>query len=148
MLARSTGMNLHNAFDGKGCGAEAALRMAALADILATDDPTHEIGAAWGVKEQLRRLLACTTPADARAQRTTFDRYVAWAAMPETTRLRKTIDAWWPQIETFILTRVTNTKTEAANLTIKNIKCAGRGYRSTTNYTTRIMLYNAARTAA
>ena len=108
MLARSTGMNLHNAFDGKGCGAEAALRMAALADILATDDPTHEIGAAWGVKEQLRRLLACTTPADARAQRTTFDRYVAWAAMPETTRLRKTIDAWWPQIETFILTRVTN----------------------------------------
>jgi transposase len=100
------------------------------------------------VKEQLRRLLACTTPADARAQRTTFDRYVAWAAMPETTRLRKTIDAWWPQIETFILTRVTNAKTEAANLTIKNIKRTGRGYRSTTNYTTRIMLYNAARTAA
>jgi len=26
----STGMNLHNAFGGKGCGAEAALRMAAL----------------------------------------------------------------------------------------------------------------------
>ena len=68
--------------------------------------------------------------------------------MPETTRLRKTIDAWWPQIETFILTRVTNAKTEAANVTIKNIKRAGRGYRSTTNYTTRIMLYNAARTAA
>ena len=36
-----------------------------------------------------------------------------------------------------------NAKTEAANLTIKNIKRAGRGYRSTTNYTTRIMLYNA-----
>jgi transposase len=68
--------------------------------------------------------------------------------MPETTRLRKTIDAWWPQIETFILTRVTNAKTEAANVTIKNIKRAGRSYRSTTNYTTRIMLYNAARTAA
>ena len=29
--------------------------------ILATDDPTHEISAAWGVKEQLRRVLACTT---------------------------------------------------------------------------------------
>jgi len=86
------------------------------------------------VKEQLQRLLACTTPADARAQRTTFDRYVAWAAIPETTRLRKTIDAWWPQIETFILARVTNAKTEAANLTIKNIKRGGRGYRSTTNY--------------
>jgi Transposase len=46
------------------------------------------------------------------------------------------------------LTVRSNAKTEAANLTIKNIKRAGRGYRSTTNYTTRIMLYNAARTAA
>ena len=39
-----------------------------------------------------------------------------------------------PPRETFIDTRITNAKTEAANLTIKNIKRAGRGYRSTTNY--------------
>ena len=32
--------------------------------------------------------------------------------MPETTRLKKTIDAWWTEIETFITTRVTNAKTE------------------------------------
>jgi transposase len=115
-----------------------------LADILDSDDPTHEISAAWGVKEQLRRLLASTTLAADRAERVTFNQYVTWAATPETTRLRKTIDAWWPEIETFIATRITNAKTEAANVTIKNIKRTGRGYRATINYTTRIMLYNAA----
>lgn len=119
-----------------------------LDDVLAADDPTLEIGAAWGVKEQLRLLLACTTLADARAARRRFDQYVAWAAMPETTRLKKTIDAWWPEIETFILTRATNARTEAANVTIKNIKRTGRGYRSAANYRCRIMAYNAARSAA
>jgi hypothetical protein len=48
----------------------------------------------------------------------------------------------------FILTRATNAKTEAANVTIKNIKRTGRGYRSPANYRCRIMAYNAARSAA
>jgi len=121
---------------------------AKLKTVLATDDPTNEIGAAWGVKEQLRRLLAATTVADAQRERATFNRYVTWAAMPETTRLKKTIDAWWPAIATFIRTRATNAKTEAANVTIKNIKRTGRGYRSHENYRCRIMLYNATRMAA
>jgi transposase len=93
---------------------------AKLTAVLSSDDPTHEIGAAWGVKEQLRRLLAATTVAAAQRERVTFNRYVALAAMPETTRLKKTIDAWWPAIATFIRTRATNAKTEAANVTIKN----------------------------
>jgi len=119
-----------------------------LDEILANDDPTQEIGAAWGVKEQLRVLLRTTTLADAAAARARFDQYVAWAQMPETTRLKKTIDAWWTQIQTFIETRATNAKTEAGNVTIKNIKRTGRGYRSPANYRSRIMLYNAARSAA
>ncbi|GAA1751259.1 hypothetical protein GCM10009810_09480 [Nostocoides vanveenii] len=68
--------------------------------------------------------------------------------MPETSRLKKTIDTWWPAIATFIRTRATNAKTEAANVTVKNIKRTGRGYRSRENYRCRIMRYNAARTAA
>jgi transposase len=119
-----------------------------LDEVLAADDPTKEIGAAWGVKEQLRLVLACTTLVEAKAARRRFDQYVTWAAMPETTRLKKTIDAWWPEIETFIETRATNAKTEAANVTIKNIKRTGRGYRSPANYRCRIMAYNAARSAA
>ena len=119
-----------------------------LNEIFTADDPTHEISAAWGVKEQLRRLLACTTLANAKAERVRFNQHVTWAAMPETTRLKKTIDAWWTEIETFITTRVTNAKTESANVSIKNIKRTGRGYRSHENYKCRIMLYNAARMAA
>jgi transposase len=59
-----------------------------------------------------------------------LDQYVAWAQIPEPDRLKKTIDGWWPEIETFILTRTTNAKTEAGNVTIKNIKRTGRRYRS------------------
>ena len=119
-----------------------------LDQVLSDDDPTLEIGAAWGAKEQLRRLLACTTLAAARLERQRFDQYVTWAAMPETTRLKKTVDGWWPEVATFIQTRATNAKTEAANVTIKHIKRTGRGYRSAENYRCRIMLYNAARSAA
>lgn len=120
---------------------------ARLANVLAHDDPTQEIGAAWGVKEQLRRILACTDLDSAAAEKSTFDSYVTWAAMAETTRLKGTIDRWWPHIETFILTRVTNAKTEAANTTIKHIKRTGRGYRNHDNYTCRILTTSAARTA-
>ena len=112
---------------------------ARLEEVLAADDPTQEIAAAWGVKEQLRLLLACRTLADARAARKLFDQYVIWSAIPETTRLKKTIDGWWPEIETFILTRVTNARTEAANVTVKNLKRTGRGYRSGANYRCRII---------
>jgi len=121
---------------------------ARLETVLATDDPTDQIGAAWGVKEQLRRVLACTTLPAARAERARFNTYVTWAAMPETTKLKKTIDSWWPEIQTFITTRVTNARTEAANVTIKNLKRTGRGYRNHQNYQCRIMLYNATKSAA
>lgn len=120
-----------------------------LTHVLRSDDPTDEIGAAWGIKEALRLTLMSASVAVARQRKTElFDCCVAAAKMPEATRLKKTIDAWWPEIETFIETRVTNAHTEAANVTIKNIKRTGRGYRSHANYRSRIMLYNAARSAA
>ena len=105
---------------------------ARLDHILATDAPTNQIGAAWGVKEQLRIQLASSDKATARAARAKFNQYVTWAAMPETTRLKKTIDTWWPEIETFITTRVTNVPTEAANTTIKHIKRTAAGSPTTT----------------
>ena len=46
-------------------------------------DPCNEIGAAWGVKERLRMLLAESEPTRIRGQLTGFHD----AAMPETTRL-------------------------------------------------------------
>ena len=65
---------------------------------------------------------------------------MTWVPMPQTTRLKKTIDPWWPEIETFITTRVTNARTEAANTTIKHIKRTGRGFRNHDNYRCRIMI--------
>ncbi len=115
---------------------------------MANDDPTNQISAAWGIKEQLRLLLKTTALSEAIAARAKFGQYLTWAQMPESTRLKKTVDASWSEIETFIETRATIAKTEAGNVTIKNIKRTGREYRSPANYRFRIMLNNAARGAA
>ncbi|MGH3461311.1 MAG: ISL3 family transposase [Kribbellaceae bacterium] len=93
-----------------------------LADVLRRDDPTDELGAAWGVKEQLRRLLACSSIDAARTERMRLGCYVLAADTAETWRLWDTVNAWWTEIETLIDTRVTNARTEAANTTIKQIK--------------------------
>lgn len=60
-----------------------------LKTVLASNVPTHEIGAAWGVKEQLRRLLATTSVSAAQRERATFNQYVTWAALPEANRLKE-----------------------------------------------------------
>ena len=75
---------------------------AKLTHVLAVDDPSNEIGAAWGIKEQLRLLLATTTVAEARAARAVLAEYVAAADMVETTKLLGTMDRWWGPIEVFI----------------------------------------------
>jgi transposase len=122
--------------------------LARLKATLRTDDPTDEIGAAWGIKEQLRRLLTSASLAEADQQRMLLGSYVLTADMPETDRLWDTINAWWPAIEVLLVTGVTNARTEAANTSIKQIKRTGRGYRNAANYRARILLASAARTAA
>lgn len=116
-----------------------------LETVLATDDPTGELGAAWGVKEALRLILASHTIEQARTAKTHFDDWVQAAATPETDRLAATITSWWPHIEVLITTGVTNARTEAANTAIKHIKRTGRGYRNNTHYQTRILLHSAHR---
>jgi transposase len=122
--------------------------LARLKATLAADDPTDEIGAAWGIKEQLRRLLASGSLAEAHEQKMLLGCYVLAADLPEAHRLWATIDAWWDAIEVLLITGVTNARTEAANTGIKQIKRTGRGYRNAGNYRARILLASAARTAA
>ena len=127
------------------------LSPAALARLKATlraDDPTDEIGAACGIKEQLRALLTSGSLAEAAERKMLLGLYVLAADMPETDRLWATITAWWDAIEVLIVTGVTNARTEAANTSIKQIKRTGRGYRNPANYRARILLASAARTAA
>jgi len=109
------------------------------------EDPTGELGAAWGVKERLRQLLACTALDTADTARGLLGITVLAADMPETAKLWNTINDWWEEIETFIDTRLTNAKTEAANTSIKQIKRTGRGYRNHHHYQARILLASAHR---
>lgn len=119
-----------------------------LDEVLRRDDPTDELGAAWGIKEQLRRLLNSDTLAQAWDHRMRMGYFVQVADMPETHKLYDTVLAWWDAIEVLIVTGATTAKVEAANTGIKNIKRTGRGFRNSANYTTRILLSSAARSAA
>jgi len=96
--------------------------LARLRQVFAHDDPTNEIGAAWGVKELLRQLLVAPTAHDARRRLSRFYEAVLLADTPETTRLAETIDTWWPAIEAFLRLGVTNARTEGGNRVIKQIK--------------------------
>lgn len=122
--------------------------LARLQDMLAAANPTNEIGAAWGVKELLRQLLAAPTAHDARQQLFRFYDAVLTADMPETTRLAETISTWWPAIEAFLRLRVTTTRTEGTNRVIKQIKRVGCGYRNQANYQRRIVRHVAAKRTA
>lgn len=112
------------------------------------DDPTDELGAAWGVKEHVRMLLQHGSIADALDAKKRLGMAVLAADMPETTRLFETICTWWEPIEVLIVTGATNARTEAANTAIKHIKRTARGFRNEGNYRSRILLTSAARIAA
>jgi len=119
-----------------------------LEHVLAHDDPTDEIGAAWGVKERLRQLLAETDPDRIRHKLWGFYDAAAAADMPETTPLAETIQTWWPQVAALLRLRVTNARTEGGNRVIQQIKRVGCGYRNQANYERRIILHVAAKNAA
>jgi len=119
-----------------------------LEQVFRRDDPTDEIGAAWGVKERLRQLLAEHDQDRIRHKLWLFYDAAAAADMPETTRLAETIQTWWPQIEAFLRLRVTNARTEGGNRVIKQIKRVGCGYRNQANYERRIVLHVATQRAA
>jgi transposase len=117
-------------------------QLARLARVLATDDPTNEIGAAWGCKELLRQLLdAPAEPGEIRHRLWRFYDACATADMPETTRLAGTIQTWWPAILVAIQTSTTNARTEGYNRLIKQTKRVACGFRNMDNYQRRILTH-------
>jgi transposase len=102
-------------------------------------DPTNEIGAAWGVKERLRMLLAESEPSKIRWRLADFYDAVIDAQLPEATRLAHTIETWWPAVLTALTENVTNARTEGFNRIIKQVKRVGCGYRNMINYQRRIL---------
>lgn len=108
-------------------------------------DPTGQILSAWIGKEELRAL--CATAArgghreDISRRLWAFYRWCADADIPELTTLAETIETWWPAIEVFLTTGLTNARTEGTNRLIKQVKRAACGFRNRDNYRRRVRLH-------
>ncbi len=112
-----------------------------LASVLHRDDPTNEIGAAWGIKELLRQLLAAADRSTISARLHRFHEAVLRADLPEATRLAQTVDAWWPEILGFLQTRITNAGTEGTNRLIKDAARTAFGFRNLDNQRRRVRFH-------
>jgi hypothetical protein len=58
----------------------------------------------------------------------------------------RTIETWWPAIEVFLTTGLTNARTEGTNRLIKQVKRAACGFRNRENYRRRVRLHCTRRT--
>jgi transposase len=89
-------------------------------------DPTGQILSAWIAKEELRALCAVAAhgghPGEIRNRLYAFYQWCADAQIPELTTLAETIETWWPAIEVFLTTGITNARTEGTNRLIKQVK--------------------------
>jgi transposase len=108
-------------------------------------DPTGQILSAWIAKEELRALCATAVRGGHRHeihQRLwAFYSWCADAQIPELTTLAETIETWWPAIEVFLTTGLTNARTEGTNRLIKQVKRAACGFRNRENYRRRVRLH-------
>ena len=100
-------------------------------------EPGVTILTAWIAKEELRTLLGL---ARSRPARTTvahrLARFYPWCAesgIAEIERLAGTIEAWWPQIEAFIQTGITNAASEGINRVVKLTARCAYGFRNPDN---------------
>jgi transposase len=106
--------------------------------------PGEDILAAYIAKENLRELLALArTGADRHriSQRLyAFYHWCAHAGIAELERLATTIERWWPAIEAFIKTGITNAKSEGINRVVKLTARNAYGFRNPTNQRLRTRL--------
>lgn len=110
-------------------------------DALREGDPNDEVRDAWVAKEKIRDVYLCDDPDQAAAL---LDHAIAWCTAaesgPELRRLAKTLRRWRTAILAHHTTGASNGRVEAANLTIKQVKRSGRGFRNLANYRLRILL--------
>jgi hypothetical protein len=105
-------------------------------------DAGYEILAAYKAKELLRELLALArndpSPHRIRQRLHAFYHWCAQAEPPELHRLASTIDRWWPAIEAFIHTRITNAASEGVNRVAKLTARNAYGFRNPVNQRLRV----------
>jgi transposase len=112
--------------------------------IVSADD-TGQILSAWIAKEELRTLLSTArVGGDAHLTRHRLHRFLAWcidSQIPELLTLAGTVDTWWPEINAFVQTGITNARTEGYNRLVKQVKRAACGFRNPQNSARRIRFH-------
>ena len=98
----------------------------------------REGGTARAVRHRRRAAGTATTSGD---RLWAFYSWCADAQIPELTTLAETIETWWPAIEVFLTTGLTNARTEGTNRLIKQVKRAACGFRNRENYRRRVRLH-------
>ena len=71
-------------------------------------------------------------------------RFLTWcidSQIPELLTLASTIDTWWPEINAFIQTGITNARTEGYNRLVKQVKRVACGFRNPDNSARRIRFH-------
>jgi len=100
-------------------------------------EPGVTILNAWIAKDMLRQLLALAgTHPDRSVISHRLYRFYTWCAdtgIPELERLATTISTWWPCIEAFLNTKITNAKSEGYNRVVKLDARNAFGYRNPEN---------------
>jgi transposase len=109
------------------------------------EDPSSQILSAWIAKEELRTLLSTVrVGGDAHLTRHRLHRFLSWcidSQIPELLTLATTIDTWWPEINAFVTTGITNARTEGYNRLVKQVKRVGCGFRNPQNSARRIRFH-------
>ena len=112
---------------------------------LMDSEPSGQVLTAWIGKEELRALFALAgTDATRDKIATRLYRFYDWCAhsdLPELHTLATTVETWWPGIEAFLATGITNARTEGINRTIKQVKRSACGFRNATNGHRRIRFH-------
>ena len=107
--------------------------------------PSAQILSAYIAKEELRTVLSTVRcGADPHRTRHRLHRFLTWCIdsnIPELITLAKTVDAWWPAINAFVLTGITNARTEGYNRLVKTVKRAACGFRNPQNSARRIRFH-------
>jgi transposase len=104
-------------------------------------DTDDDIGSAWIAVDLLRKMYAAPDRDTAHRRLVAFYEWVVKVDVPEVTRLARTIDTWQDEVLAFFDTRASNGPSESANVKIKNVRRAARGFRNADNYRARIMLH-------
>jgi len=110
-------------------------------DRLREADTDDEVAAAWVAVDLLRRMYQAPDRDTAHRRLVTFYEWAVTVDVPEITRMATTIDTWQDEVLAFFDTRASNAPTESANVKIKSIRRAARGFRNCDNYRARILLH-------